>query len=71
MTLSLRLISVASSDTVAARSDPDAQPLTAKQLKSMLPINALLVVSTWRVTPVHEDGSVPFLTGPPQVPTDR
>ncbi len=42
MTLGLRLIYVASSDTVAARSDPEAQPLTAKQLKSMLPIKALL-----------------------------
>lgn len=27
--------------TAAARSDPDAQPLTPKQLKSMLPIKAL------------------------------
>jgi len=27
--------------TAAARSDPDAQPLTPKQLKSMLPIQAL------------------------------
>ena|ERR1035437_5732243 len=27
--------------TAAARSDPDAQPLTPKQLKSMLPIRAL------------------------------
>lgn len=27
--------------TVAAKSDPDAQPLTEKQLKAMLPIQAL------------------------------
>jgi uncharacterized protein (DUF4415 family) len=27
--------------TAAAKSDPDAQPLTPKQLKSMLPIKAL------------------------------
>lgn len=27
--------------TAAARSDPDAQPLTPKQLKSMVPIRAL------------------------------
>jgi uncharacterized protein (DUF4415 family) len=27
--------------TAAARGDPDAQPLTPKQLKSMLPIKAL------------------------------
>jgi uncharacterized protein (DUF4415 family) len=27
--------------TAAARSDPDAQPLTPKQLKSMVPIQAL------------------------------
>ncbi len=27
--------------TVAARSDPDAKPLTPKQLKSMVPIQAL------------------------------
>ena len=27
--------------TAAARTDPDAQPLTPKQLKSMLPIQAL------------------------------
>jgi uncharacterized protein (DUF4415 family) len=27
--------------TAAARSDPDAQPLTPKQLKSMLPVKAL------------------------------
>lgn len=27
--------------TAAARSDPDAQPLTQKQLKSMVPIQAL------------------------------
>lgn len=27
--------------TAAARSDPDAQPLMPKQLKSMVPVNAL------------------------------
>jgi uncharacterized protein (DUF4415 family) len=27
--------------TAAARSDPDAQPLTAKQLKTMVPLRAL------------------------------
>ena len=27
--------------TAAAKADPDAQPLTAKQLKSMIPIRAL------------------------------
>ncbi|CAN5442983.1 BrnA antitoxin family protein [soil metagenome] len=27
--------------TAAAKSDPDAQPLTAKQLKSMVPLRAL------------------------------
>jgi hypothetical protein len=27
--------------TTAARSDPDAQPLTPKQLKAMVPIRAL------------------------------
>ena len=27
--------------TVAAKSDPDAQPLTARQLKAMVPIQAL------------------------------
>ena len=27
--------------TAAARSDPDAQPLTSKQLKSMVPIHAM------------------------------
>ena len=41
--------------TAAARSDPDAQALTPKQLKSMLPIKALPGSWCVGVASVHED----------------